>query len=310
LDGTWLSTFGGPQTDFKLDVLRQYLAFFTTVLKRQDFELWYIDGFAGTGQRLVERIISHEEPLWRLGPPVIEHERVPGSSLIALETSPRFDRFIFIEKHQRRYRALEALCRAHPDRDIDLRQGDANALIKEICRTTKWRGPGAPKRGIRAVLFLDPYGMNVEFDTLKTIRDTRAIDVWYLFSLSGIYRQAARSKPKLTPAKREAITRILGTAEWEEKFYADAGGSDLFGGAIEGYRTADVDAIEAYVRGRLATVFPKVTNPLRLHNAANAPIFSLFFAMSNPDPSAIGLAMRGANHILKAGISSQVRPRN
>src|SRR5215203_1195118 len=79
--------FGGPQTDFKLDVLRQYLAFFTTVLKRQDFELWYIDGFAGTGQRLVERIISHEEPLWRLGPPVIEHERVPGSSLIALAST-------------------------------------------------------------------------------------------------------------------------------------------------------------------------------------------------------------------------------
>ena len=126
--------------------------------------------------------------------------------------------------------------------------------------------------------------MNVEFETLKRIRDTRAIDVWYLFSLSGIYRQAARSKPKLTPAKREAITRILGTAEWEEKFYADTGGSDLFGGAIQGYRTADVDAIEAYVRERLGTVFPKVTNPLRLHNAAKAPIFSLFFAMSNPDP--------------------------
>ena len=68
--------FGGPQTDFKLDVLRQYLEFFTTVLKRQNFELWYIV---------------------RLGPPIVEHQRVPGSSLIALETLPRFDRFILLK---------------------------------------------------------------------------------------------------------------------------------------------------------------------------------------------------------------------
>jgi hypothetical protein len=110
--------------------------------------------------------------------------------------------------------------------------------------------------------------------------------------------------------KRAAITRALGTEEWEERFYSGEDDIDLFGGRVAGYRTADVDAIERYVRERLSVVFPgRVAAPLRLYNAANVPIFSLFFAMSNPDNAALGLAMRGANYILKAGSSSQVRPR-
>jgi len=41
--------YGGPWTNIKADVLRSYLGFFTTAFKNQGFELWYIDGFAGTG---------------------------------------------------------------------------------------------------------------------------------------------------------------------------------------------------------------------------------------------------------------------
>jgi three-Cys-motif partner protein len=156
--------YGGPQTDIKLGIIRAYLAFFTTVLKRKGFELWYMEGFAATGERQVERVLVHGAPLWGQDE-VKERIRVPGSAKLALETVPAFDRFIFVEKHGRRFRALQELCRAHPDRVIDVRKADANEVIVEICRSTKWRGPGAPGRGIRAVMFLDPYGMNVEFST-------------------------------------------------------------------------------------------------------------------------------------------------
>jgi hypothetical protein len=39
------------------------------------------------------------------------------------------------------------------------------------------------------------------------------------------------------------------------------------------------------------------------------PMSALFFAISNPAPKAIGLATKIADHILKTGRSSQVRPR-
>ena len=39
-------------------------------------------------------------------------------------------------------------------------------------------------------MFLDPYGMEVEWKTLQAVAATRAIDVWFLFPLAGLYRQA------------------------------------------------------------------------------------------------------------------------
>jgi three-Cys-motif partner protein len=156
-------------------------------------------------------------------------------------------------------------------------------------------------------MFLDPYGMSVEYATLQEIQRTAAIDVWYLFPLSGLYRQAAHSKMDISPDKEAAITRILGTDEWKARFYA-TGEPDLFGNVCDGPRIADVDAIEDYVRERLAGVFPQVLKPLRLYRQG-IPIFSLFFAVSNPDRGAWGLAIKAANHILSSGISSQTRRR-
>ena len=74
-------------------------------------------------------------------------------------------------------------------------------------------------------------------------------------------------------------------------------------------RIADVNAIVAYVGERLAIVFQTVSRPRRIYHSRGMPLFSLFFAVSNPDPGAIGLATKAANHILKAGSSSQTRSR-
>lgn len=124
-----------------------------------------------------------------------------------------FDRLIFMDASAEHCVALQGLKAEYPGRNIDILKGDANRLIqKEI----KWDG----WRNTRAVMFLDPYGMQVEWDTLKAIAETRAIDVWYLFSLSGLYRQAARNINSIDDAKRRALTRMLGTDEWERKLYS------------------------------------------------------------------------------------------
>lgn len=297
--------YGGRWTDEKLDVLGKYLTFFTTALRKQDFQLLYIDGFAGSGNRLIERTIAAEAPLFGIES---QSERIhaPGSARIALETDPPFHRIVLIERHGKRFAELQKLCSRHPGIAVDLRQGDANEAIVDLCRSTPWRGPMAPGRGVRAVLFLDPYGMNLTFSTLEAIAATKAIDVWYLFPLSGVYRQASRDGRKLTAYKRRSITRILGTDAWETAFYPQPKSDDLFGDTIGAYRSADVKAIEAYVKARLEIVFPTVRGPRTLSLDNGAPLFSLFFAMSNPDPKASGLALKGANHILKTGISSQV----
>jgi hypothetical protein len=76
----------------------------------------------------------------------------------------------------------------------------------------------------------------------------------------------------------------------------------LFEDPAEVVRTADVNAIEAYVKERLATVFKgKVLDPVRLYHSGGAPLASLFFAVSNPNRAAVTLASKIAFHILKAG---------
>jgi three-Cys-motif partner protein len=276
--------FGSQDTDLKLSVVETYLGTFTKALRRKWPRLWYIDAFAGTGSRTV-RVAAREGDLFdEPVPEQVEHRR--GSARIAIEVQPAFDRIIFIEQNPRHCAALRALRSQYPGRDIDIIEGDANELIRKQFGSRGWEHT-------RAVMFLDPYGMTVDWETLKAIASTKAIDVWYLFSLSGLYRQAARRIDGIDPMKRAAITRMLGTDAWEAELYSAPPQGDLLAtldDPVDRQRAADVHGLELYVQRRLREIFAQVLDPLALPVARKPQRFSLFFAVSNPDPRAITLA--------------------
>ncbi|KAB0265673.1 three-Cys-motif partner protein TcmP [Microvirga brassicacearum] len=285
--------FGGVSTDLKLSVVEGYLHGFTTALRKHFRELWYIDAFAGTGERTV-RYAAQEANL--LVPATEEKvERRRGSARIAIDVNPQFDRLIFMDESPKHSKALSALKGNHPTRKIDVLEGDANVAIRELIRGQSWSGT-------RAVMFLDPYGMSVNWDTLEAIQSTGAIDVWYLVSLSGLFRQAARNGRALDKSKRAALTRMLGTEEWEEAWYKRDAKLDLFGTLDDQQsRIADVEAMDEFVGKRLKSLFPKVLKPMRLKDSRGIPQFALYFAISNREPSAIALATKIAGHILNSG---------
>jgi three-Cys-motif partner protein len=293
--------FGGVSTDLKLSVVDGYLRAFTTALRGKFKDLWYIDAFAGTGERTVRRL-AQDADLFDLATEE-RIERLRGSAKIAIDVRPPFDRLVFMDMNKRHCEALRLLQASNPERDIEVLESDANDAIERLLKSRNWSGT-------RAVMFLDPYGMSVNWTTLEAIKTSQAIDVWYLVSLSGLFRQAALDARALDQSKRLALTRMLGTDEWETAWYRRSERQDLFG-AIEAdrERVADVDAIEAFVHNRLSGLFPRVLKPLRLKDDRGIPQFALFFAISNPDGKAIGLATKIANHILNSGRSSQVRPR-
>lgn len=286
--------FGSGLTDLKLSVIADYLQRYNTALSKQPFfERWYFDAFAGTGERTV-RLSGSSGDL--LSEPVEERiERRRGSARIALDTTPQFHRCIFMEQKKRHALALEALCSEpqYASRKAFVVRGDANRAIQDHLQTVNWRKA-------RAVMFLDPYGMNVEWQTLEAIRRTEAIDLWYLVSLSGLYRQATHKGSALDEKKRTALTRMLGTSAWENAWYEEDRQRDLLSlMEPEGTRrTASLDLMEAFVLQRLRGLFPTVLEPLRLKNDRNAPMFSLFFAMSNPSSAAAKVAKPIAQHIL------------
>ncbi|MEX2374359.1 MAG: three-Cys-motif partner protein TcmP [Dehalococcoidia bacterium] len=295
---------GSPDTKDKLSRLEQYLQQYSLALKEQKFARIYIDAFAGSGHRTEVRPAL---PLFGAEP---EEVNTPGSARIALGINPPFHTVALIEEDPERAAQLEKLKDEFPDRKIVVRQGDANDWVKALCRNVPWHKKQASILGMRGVVFLDPFGMEVDWSTVEAIAETRALDCWYFFPLSGLYRNAPHDPRKLDASKEAALDRVLGTPTWRAEWYKSQTQRTMFETEAEATERADVDAIEAFVAQRLRTVFKgTVMEPVRLRHNGGAPMASLFFAVSNPSGPAVGLAQRIASYILK-GSSSNVRPRS
>src|SRR5262245_3729492 len=119
--------FGGDSTDLKLSVVEDYLTAFTTALRSKFSDLWYIDAFAGTGERTVVHEASEGDMFEPAAGERLEQRR--GSARIAIDTQPHFDRLIFMDILPAHCDALRQLRAEHKMRQIDVIQGDANKEI-------------------------------------------------------------------------------------------------------------------------------------------------------------------------------------
>ena len=300
--------FGGPDTPKKLRCLQEYLKAFSTALRNQQFACIYIDAFAGSGSRTE---VVPALPLF--GEEFAEPQEVttPGSARIAIDIEPPLHSIVLIEEDASRFAELERLAADNADRGIIVQKGDANEYVQALCVQTAWRERTPGRRGIRGVIFLDPYGMEVSWQTVEAIAKTQALDCWYFFPLSGLYRNAPHDLTKLDAGKQASLDRVLGATDWRERWYEhQILPKDLLETQAQAVRRTDVDAIEAYVKERLESAFKGgVLDPVRLHHRNGAPLASLFFAVSNPSPAAVKLATEIASHILSSGRLSQRRPR-
>ncbi|MFN7131303.1 MAG: three-Cys-motif partner protein TcmP [Myxococcales bacterium] len=287
--------FGGDWTSTKLDVLARYLSAYTTALKDSPFRKAYIDAFAGTGYR-TERIdlpdgATSEALLFPDLADAGPQQLLDGSARLALKVQPRFDRYIFIERDAERCRELEALKGEFPDLASTIRvgQGEANEEIQKLC-AKDWTSH-------RAVLFLDPYGMQVEWQTIEAIARTKAIDLWLLFPLGiGVNRLLTRSGA-IPRGWRTRLDKLLGTSNWYEEFYKVEHRATLFGNDEERVVKATNETIGRYFNDRLKTIFAGVADPGVLRNSANCPLYLLCFAAANEKGAPIALKI--ANHLLR-----------
>lgn len=97
---------------------------------------------------------------------------------------------------------------------------------------------------------------------------------------------------------------MLGTDAWREAFYKVHPQMSLLGETPKEVRVAEHNQMLAWVKKHLESIFAGVAPPKLLFQRhasgkLGAPLFALFFAVSNPSPKALGLAMKIAKHILK-----------
>ena len=190
--------FGGAWTEIKLDILRKYLEFYTKALSKQGFELLYIDAFAGTGSR-TEIVPSV---------PILGQEEkkisLDGSARIALNIEQQFDRYLFIETNSKRIKELEKIRDEFHNTYIEIKNADANTVITELASKPIW-----DCNKFRGVIFIDPYGMEVSWETLKSIVMTKSFGMVWDGVGPSQHAELNWNTPKLTP-EIWAISPFLG----------------------------------------------------------------------------------------------------
>jgi len=189
----------------------------------------YIDAFAGSGRETDPETQKYIE----------------GSPLRALRTNPPFDGYWFIEISPSRVDQLRSLKQEFPRKRIEIIQGDANdvlsrRIISEITYNLFQRG----------LIFLDPYGLDIKWETVVSLARAKAFDVFINFSLAGVIRQLKRNQPPRDEVRQNLHKRDTIHPEWVAQVYSE----------------------------RVKEVFKHVSRPVIMRNSQNGPLYALMLA--------------------------------
>jgi three-Cys-motif partner protein len=286
--------WGGSWTEQKLAALEKYIRAYLRIMHRNErasrFTKIYLDGFAGSGKRYAREIAESAQQELELIPEVsteVEREELreymEGSALrvLRVEEPAPFDRYIFIDIDPKETQKLQQqLSTQFPNRNIEIVTQDANTYIQNWCSQM-----GAFDR---AVVFLDPFGLQVEWKTIQAIAETGKIDCWLLIPLGvGLLRMLPRNK-MVSEQNQQTLTRFFGTEEWKERFYQRTEAlalpfdEDEF--REDEYYRVDKSQVAQFIIERLRSVFPHegvIEEPLVLRHSKNNPIYLFAFAAGN-----------------------------
>ena len=262
--------FGGNWTRRKLVCLQSYIQSYSNVMKNKDyFTKIYIDPFCGSGSWLedsnsVEDMLEPEDK-----------ELNHGSPITALQVGKNFNEFYFNDKNQEFIDLLKSQIGSIPDRKIHYNSREANEFLMDISSRINWQNS-------RAIVFLDPFGLQINWSTLVRMSETRAIDIVMLFPTSSLCRMLPNSELPM-PEWQSKLDRFLGTTEWR-KFYHKKQVVDLFGASEKTERTANSDDIINFVIKQLGSIFFVVDKKLNLKNSKGSSLFDVIFLCANRNP--------------------------
>lgn len=294
--------FGDEYTKQKLETVERYLKPYSTALNGK-FKLLYVDACAGSGASIPRSATRAEaedaqQALDGFGRPVIDSDQIViGSALRALGVSPPFHRYLFNDLDSKNVESLREAIEgefAHLNERIVTTSLDANEMLRQMVSSYDWRET-------RAVVFLDPFGLQIKFETLKMLAQTRAVDLWYLVPVFAMYRQVS-GDGEINPDGGPRVDAALGTTAWRESAVkVEPVPQDLFESAtFRTKRAMDILAFEGFAKDRLASAFGgRVLDKTLPLGKNGVHYFSLMFAWANPSNKAEELAKKFAAAVLK-----------
>ncbi|MBV8228030.1 MAG: three-Cys-motif partner protein TcmP [Verrucomicrobia bacterium] len=240
-----------------MDIIREYAKAYSTILENQSWcsGHFYIDAFAGAGIH-ISRATG---------------EFIPGSPLNAVTTRPPFTHYFLIDLDSAKTDHLRELTKEFGN--VTVFDGDCNqVLMAEVFPRL------LADKFCRALCILDPYGLHLNWNVIKTAGQSGRIEIFLNFPVADINRNALWNQPdkvKLDQAAR--LTAFWGDETWRTVAYDTK--MDLFGHPTK----TDNDTIAEAFRKRLVDVagFKYVPQPIPMRNRSNAVVYYLFFGSPN-----------------------------
>ncbi len=185
----------GNWSEHKYALLANYCGIFTGGMQGK-WNLVYIDLFAGAGYARIRETGAITKT----------------SALLALGTKKPYDLYLINELDAERHAALVQRCQRHGDgrtyRTFNL---NANTGVEEILRSVPNFANG---RGNLMFCFLDPFSLNLEFETVRTL-GRHKVDLMVLLALQ---MDARRNLTYYIREESDKIERFLGDPDWRAKF--------------------------------------------------------------------------------------------
>ncbi len=149
----------------KYKLVGGYCDIFTSGMRYKWDKLVYIDLFSGSGYARIKdtnRILK-------------------SSALISLSVPKKFDKYIFCEADEEKLKALkERVDREFPEADVEYVLGDSNENIDKIVSLVPQNNR---EEGILRFCFVDPFSLNLKFETIDKLSRVGKVDFLILLAL-------------------------------------------------------------------------------------------------------------------------------
>ncbi|HPQ07792.1 MAG TPA: three-Cys-motif partner protein TcmP [Bacteroidia bacterium] len=274
--------WGGNWTEEKLETFEHYVIEYLTIMNSQKkkYNGWpttiYFDGFAGSGSRYDDNLDDEQKKLFS---DFFNDENniYRGSAERVLNLTQKFDEYYFVDVDETALRELKIKLYSKNllnDKCYFI-AGDVNSKLKEFSEHLD--------RSKAALIFLDPFGMQIEWSSIECLKDKR-VDLWILVPSGVIINRLLDKQGELKYSKKLESFFGLSEEEIRKKFYKTEKINTLFGN--EKIISKEKDTIQKianiYVE-KLKSIFKFVTEePLKLMNRKNITIYHFVFASNNP----------------------------
>lgn len=272
--------WGGLWTEKKLDAFAKYVKAYLTIMKKNPFwKTIYFDGFAGSGDKKANCV----SPLYLQLELTEKEERLykgAAERVLTLPNNLSFDYHYFIDLKDESLKKLEVkleTIQQTKTNQFQYRAGDCNRWLRELSEAMNQN-----KNRFAALVLLDPFGMQVNWESIAALKNTRT-DIWILVPTGVIVNRLLDKKGNLKQIDKLQQFFGLDKDQIKSTFYQVETQQTLFGDKETVNKiTKPIEKIaELYIR-RLKTVWPHVTEkPLRLDNSKGVPIFHFVFASNN-----------------------------